>query len=205
MDNSLNEDSHKQVREMALLGTSVLLVQKFEFALYGIVAHLSHLPEAQQEKRFRELTPEAFLRGDPSELRATLGQLAARFGTPLLLASDELDQLIEDRNLITHNFWRSFHADINGVDRRQDSESFLTGFISRVEHFLKVISGLIARLKIESALQSGCESTISLGADDLANMLLHFGQVYRHLAFTRHPDGSITVYRAINDGSPVDM
>jgi hypothetical protein len=88
---------------LTLLGTAVLLAQKLEFALYGIVAHFSYLPEAQREKRFRELKPEAFLRGDPSDLKATLGQLVASFEKSLRLASNELDRLVKDRSLIAHN------------------------------------------------------------------------------------------------------
>jgi hypothetical protein len=198
MDGSTDDDEAK-VREMALLGTALLLAQKFEFALYGIVAHLSHLREAQTEKRFRKLTPEAFLRGDPSDLKATLGQLAARFGKPLLLASNELDQLVADRNLIAHNYWRTFHADIKGTDRRQDAEMFLTRFISLVNHLLKVISGLLTRLRIEEALKEGHAGEITLDEDDLASMLLHLGHVHRVLTFTHHSDGSVTVRPFIDD------
>jgi hypothetical protein len=193
MNESADDDSEEKVREMALLGTAVLLAQKFEFALYGIVAHFSHLPEAQQEKRFRELKPEAFLRGDPSDLKATLGQLAARFGKPLLLASNELDRLVEDRNLIVHNYWRTFHLNVEGIDRRRDAEPFLISFISLADHLLKVLSGLLARLRIEAALKEGREGEITLGEGDLANMLLHLGHVHRQLKFTHQPDGSVTV------------
>ena len=201
MDGSADDDGEAQLREMALLGTAVLLAQKFEFAFYGIVAHLSHPAEAQQEKRFRELKPDAFLRGDPSDLKATLGQLAARFGKPLLLASNELDQLVADRNLIAHNYWRKFHTDIEGVGRRQDAEQFLTRFISLANHLLKVVSGLLTRLRIEAALKEGREAKITLGEDDLANMLLHFGHVHRQLRIMHQPDGSITVQPLIEHGS----
>ncbi len=200
MERSVDDDGEAKIREMALLGTSIMLTQKFEFALYGMVAHCSHLPEAQQEKRFRDLTPEAFLRGDPSNLKATLGQLAAKFGEPLLLASNELDQLVEDRNLIAHSYWRTFHADIGGRDRRQDAELFLTGFISLVEHLLKVISGLLTRLRIEAALKEDRASELNIGDDDLANMLLHFGHVHRQLTLTQHPDGRVTVRPLLNHG-----
>ena len=201
MNGSADDDGETKVREMALLGTAVLLAQKFEFALYGIVANLSHLPEAQQEKRFRELKPEAFLRGDPSDLKATLGQLAARFGKPLLLASNELDRLVSDRNLIAHNYWRTFHLEIEGIERRRDAEPFLNSFISLADHLLKVISGLLTRLRIEVALKEGREGEITLSEGDLADMLLHLGHVHRQLTFTHEPDGSITVRPMSEDGS----
>ena len=193
MNASFDNDTEAKIREMALLGTAVLLAQKFEFALYGIVAHLSHLPEAQQEKRSRDLKPEAFLRGDPSDLKATLGQLAARFGKPLLLTSKEFDRLVSDRNLIAHNYWRTFHLEIRGIERRRDAEAFLTEFISLADHLLKVISGLLTRLRIEAASKEGREGEVTLSKDDLANMQLHLGHVHRNLTFTHEPDGSVTV------------
>lgn len=199
MNGPTNSDGEAQLREMALLGTAVLVAQKFEFAFYGIVAHLSHLPEAQQEKRFRDLKPEAFLRGEPSDLKATLGQLATRFGKPLLLASNELDQLVVDRNLIAHNYWREFHTDIRSVGRRRDAEQFLTRFISRAEHLLKVISGLLTRLRIEAAVKEGREGEVTFSEDDLANMVLHLGHIHRQLVFTHQADGSVTVRPLIDD------
>jgi hypothetical protein len=192
-------DGEAKLREMALLGTAVLLAQKFEFALYGLAAHLSHLPEAQQEKRFRKLNPEAFLRGDPSDLKATLGQLAAKFGKPLLLASNELDRLVADRNLIVHGYWRAFHANIEGVDRRQDAEQFLTSFISLAEHLLKVVSGLITSMRIEAASKEGFEGGFGFSEEDLASMLLHLGHVHRQLLFTHQPDGSVTVQPLVKE------
>ncbi|MEY4520305.1 MAG: hypothetical protein RLZZ499_2905 [Cyanobacteriota bacterium] len=94
------------VDEYILLGAAIISAQKLEFALYGIVSHLSHLPEARKEKRFRELTPEEFLRGDMEDLKATLGQISTAFGDTLLMSNEELNQFIKDRNLIAHNYWR---------------------------------------------------------------------------------------------------
>ncbi|QAY80170.1 hypothetical protein [Sphingosinicella sp. BN140058] len=192
MDASENAAGEAIAREMALLGAAIVLVQKFEFALYGIVAELSQLP-GREGKRYKDLEPEAFLRGNPSDLKVTLGQLAKEFGAPLLLASNELDRLVADRNLIAHNYWRVFHADIQGVAKRDDAEEFLTGFIALVEHLLKVISGLLTRLRIAAAEKEGRAAEITLGEDDLANMLLYHGHVHRVLTFTHEPDGSVTV------------
>jgi len=79
-----------QIEESAaLLGAAMLSAQKLEFALYGIVSYLSHTPEAQKEKRFRDLTPEKFLRGNVEDLKATLGQLETAFGEKLLISTDD--------------------------------------------------------------------------------------------------------------------
>lgn len=78
------------IDECALLGAAILSAQKLEFTLYGIVAHLSHLPEAQKEKRFRDLTPERFLRGNIEDLRASCKTRNLKFSAPRqpLQASD---------------------------------------------------------------------------------------------------------------------
>ena len=91
--------------ECQLLGGCLIGVQKVEFVLYGIVAHLSHFPEAK-EKRFRELTPELFLRENPKELKSTLGQIEKAFGKKLNISGDDLTKFIDSRNLIAHNYYR---------------------------------------------------------------------------------------------------
>ena len=68
----------KSYRECATIGAAILAAQRVEFLLYGLIAHIK--PELKRsDKRFRNLTPESFLRGDPSDLRATLGQLAKAY------------------------------------------------------------------------------------------------------------------------------
>ena len=68
-----NADNNEEIlQECATLGAAVLAAQRVEFFLYGLVAHVK--PELKwNDKRFRHLTPERFLRGDPSDLHATLG------------------------------------------------------------------------------------------------------------------------------------
>lgn len=90
--------------ELVLLGASLLSAQKFEFALYGLAAHLPHAYEGKKDKRFTELTPEIFLRGSVDDLKLTLGQLETAFGEKLILRNNELKQFIKDRNLIAHNY-----------------------------------------------------------------------------------------------------
>ena len=89
------------IDECALIGAAILSAQKLEFALYGIVSHLSDL---QGDKRFRDLTPEKFLLGNINDLKVTFGQLEAAFGEKLLISSKDLKDFIKDRNLIAHNY-----------------------------------------------------------------------------------------------------
>ena len=131
------------IDECALLGASLLAAQKFEFALYGIISHLSHLPEAQKERRFRDLTPELFLRGDADKLKATLGQLEVAFGDRLLLSTAELECLVQDRNLIAHSYWRLTKANIRGSETLANPEEFLRDFLERCDHWAAIVRGLL--------------------------------------------------------------
>ena len=97
---------------MALLGLALYGAQRVEFALYGIAAHASHTPAAQRERRFANLSGEKFLRGDPSELKATLGQLVTIFGDAFLIKTPDLIDFYERRNLIAHDFYRHFYMRI---------------------------------------------------------------------------------------------
>lgn len=124
----------------------MLGAQKLEFSLYGVVAHLSHLNEAQKEKRFRELTPEKFLRGSSDDLKATFGQIEKVFGKRLLISNNELTKFIEDRNLIAHNYWRLTKSKINGSQQLNNPEEFLRNFISRCSYWQHVFNGLIYKL-----------------------------------------------------------
>ncbi len=155
--------------ELALLGTALLTVQRLEFAIYGIAAHAAHLPVAAKEKRFRDLTPDLYLRGDIGLLKATLGQLVATFGDALLIRTSELDSYIADRNTIVHNYWRLTRAKFP----HQQIESpidFLRSFIERSAHMTAVINGLLARLMIAAAEKEGRQSELKLSAVQLRDL-----------------------------------
>ncbi|HEY8095850.1 MAG TPA: hypothetical protein VIE65_07100 [Methylobacter sp.] len=140
------------IDECTLLGASLLAAQKFEFALYGIVSHLSHLPEAQKEKRFRDLTPEKFLHGNIEDLKATLGQLETAFGQKLLISTEELKVFIRHRNLIAHNYWRLTKPDIKNSEKLDDPELFLRRFLESCDKWAAISRGLLYVL-IEAAAQ----------------------------------------------------
>lgn len=131
------------LEECTLLGASLLGAQKLEFALYGVVSHLSHLDEAKKEKRFRDLTPEKFLRGSVDDLKVTFGQLEKSFGKRLLISNDDLIELIKDRNTIAHNYWRLTKSGVRGSEKLSDPEDFLRKFIFKCEYWQKVFNGLL--------------------------------------------------------------
>jgi hypothetical protein len=155
--------------EFMLIGAAIYQAQKIEWALYGIASHASHLQVAQCEKRFKQLTPEAFLRGDPAEFKATFGQIASVFGDSFLISGPELEQFIADRNLIVHDFYRLFYANIHNGHRRDDPVGFLKDFIRRGEFWLAIVRGFLVCLKEAAAKKEGRVKELAFTEKDLVN------------------------------------
>lgn len=142
--------------ELTWLGASVLAAQRIEFGLYGIAAHAAHTTPAAKEKRFRALTPEDFLSGDPVKLKATLGQLVNVFGDQFLIRTAELDKYVDDRNLIYHNYWRLTRGNTRGGQTRLDSPIvFLREFVERSDRLNSIIKGFYAHLMTAAAKKEG--------------------------------------------------
>lgn len=124
--------------EMMLLGGAMLAAQKLEFALYGMAAHLK-----EKNGKFKSLTPEEFLRGDGSKTKATLGALVKAFGPKFYMEGDELTSLVNDRNLIAHDYWRMTKANIAGGRRLENPEDFLFQFTIRCEKWIRLCQGWV--------------------------------------------------------------
>jgi hypothetical protein len=166
-----------------LIGLALVAAQRVEFLLYGIAAHAAHTPAARREKRFRELTPEKFLRGDTRQLKATLGQLVKTFGEAFLIETPELICFYEDRNILVHDFVRTFRMNIQGKpDRRQEGTQFLQGFLERAWYWENVLGGLLAEMTRVVAEKEGREAELAWTAADLAKIKLFREHVARHLA-----------------------
>ena len=150
----------EDVRECALLGAAILGAQRVEFLLYGAVSHLAkdHLNKSRQ---FRTLDPENFLRGDLEDLKATLGQLVQEFGYKLLLTTEDLESFVKDRNLIAHNYLRLTKAEITGAQRLEDPEEFLIRFADKCVYWEKLLRGLVAVMKRETARKLGEDARLS--------------------------------------------
>jgi hypothetical protein len=168
------------IDECALIGAAILSAQKFEFALYGIVSHLSHLPEAQKDKRFRDLSPEKFLRGDLEDTKATLGQLEVAFGNRLLISNAELKQFIKDRNLIAHNYWRLTKADIKGAEKLSDPEAFLRRFLARCDEWAAIVRGLLYVLMQSAAEKEGRLGEIKFDQQQLLDIAAYHSHAAKH-------------------------
>ena len=146
-----------------LLSTALLLSQGVEFGLYGIAAHLSHTDVAQKDKRFKDLNPETFLRGDPSDLKASLGQLVELWGDLLMIKTDRLVKYYQDRNLIIHNYRRVFMMEIKGNPPRTDGVKFLRAFIVESSEIKQILLGLVYLMGKAIAIKEGREKEIQYG------------------------------------------
>ena len=150
--------------ELTLIGMAIIGAQRVEFLLYGLGSHLVHLPD-YRGKRFREMDPEVFLRGDPNNLKEMLSRLVQAFGGKLLLNEGEIRQFVDDRNLIAHNCWRLTKANLKGGYRLNDPKEFLVGFIQKCDHWGKVLKGLLALARQEAATWKG--EDLILNADEV--------------------------------------
>jgi len=167
------------LRECLTIGAAVLAAQRIEFVLYGIVAHVR--PELKgRYKTFRKLTPESFLRGEVSELRATLGQLAKAYGTEFLLSEGDLTAFVKKRNLIVHDYWRLSQARIRGGQTLANPMEFLQGFLDDCQRWESILRGLLATMKLSVAVQIG-ELPPVLDPDDLDYMDQYLQHVRSHL------------------------
>lgn len=164
--------SEIDIDEMCWLGVAVISSQKLEFVIYGIISHMSHTPAAQKQKRFKELTPEQFLRGDIKNLKATLGQLVEVFGDQLHIKTAEFDDYVATRNLITHNYWRITHTNFRD-DRFQieDKALFLRTFVEKTDKLTSIVRGFLTFLKIAAATKEDRLDEIELSDTDKKDMI----------------------------------
>ncbi len=166
--------------ECALLGAALLSAQKLEFSLYGMVSHLSHLPEAKKEKRFRDFSPEKFLRGNLEDLKSTFGQLEVVFGERLLISTSELKCLIRDRNLIAHSYWRLTKANIRGGEGLSDPEKFLKEFLARCDQWAAIFNGLLYSLMLAAAEKEGRLLELNFTGQQLSDIEAYDAHLRRH-------------------------
>lgn len=159
------------IDEICWLGGAVISSQKLEFAIYGIISHMSHTPAAQKQKRFKELTPEQFLRGDIKNLKATLGQLIEVFGDQLNIKTAEFDDYVITRNLIIHNYWRITHTNFRDDQFQiEDKILFLRTFVEKTDKLTSIIRGLLTYLKIAAATKEDRLDEITLSETNKKDM-----------------------------------
>ncbi|ULN66078.1 hypothetical protein MID13_21060 [Vibrio gigantis] len=120
--------------EHALLGASLLASQKVELALFSVISKLAKtLSKEQQQSLGLEL--DTFLREKPSDQASTLGLYEQTFGEQLPLKTNELNDFIYHRNLVTRGFWRVTGADVKGGEKLANPELYLKEFLAKCEYW----------------------------------------------------------------------
>lgn len=158
-----------------LIGIAIYLSQKLEFGLYGLAAHMTHLPESKKIKNFSSLTPQNFLSTDPDKRKlrkATLGQLVSAFGEKLLLPANDLEAYVKRRNVIAHEFWRETSTN-NGTGIINDPHTFLLDFIKETELWISAIQGLLSHLIEAAAQKEGREQETVITERDINNRKMY--------------------------------
>lgn len=124
--------------EHALLGASLLASQKVELALFSVISKLAKaLPKEAQQPL--DLDLDTFLREKPSEQAATLILYEQTFGEQLPLKTNELNDFIYHRNLVTRGFWRVTGADVKGGEKLANPELYLKEFLAKCEYWQVMI------------------------------------------------------------------
>ena len=159
---------------LLLLGKAVLMSQKLEFVLYGLIAQAYHLPNIKRDKRFAHLTPQDFLSIDPEKRKlrkATLGQVIKGFYDMAFFSMTELESIAERRNFIAHELWRALEVDKikvfpGGV---ADPDEFLIQFTQDCEEWISILRGFLSII-IESGMKNlGRESELVFTEEDIVN------------------------------------
>ncbi|CAK2140156.1 conserved hypothetical protein [Vibrio crassostreae] len=120
--------------EHALLGASLLASQKVELALFTVISKLTKaLSKEQQQSLGLDLN--TFLRETSSEQASTLSLYEQTFGEQLPLKTNELNDFIYHRNLVTRGFWRVTGADVKGGEKLANPELYLNEFLAKCEYW----------------------------------------------------------------------
>jgi len=116
------------------------------------------------------LSGEKFLRGDPSELKATLGQLVTIFGDTFLIRTPDLISFYERRNLIAHDFYRHFYLRIRDTVHGENPSAFLQTFIEDAQRWEAILKGLLFEFMEGIAKRDGRSSELNIRDRDRQNM-----------------------------------
>ena len=120
--------------EHALLGASLLASQKVELALFTVISKLTKALSKEQQQSLG-LDLDTFLRETSSEQASTLNLYEQTFGEQLPLKTNELNDFIYHRNLVTRGFWRVTGADVKGGEKLANPELYLKEFLAKWEYW----------------------------------------------------------------------
>ena len=121
--------------EHALLGASLLASQKVELALFSVISKLAKALPKEQQQQSLGLDLDTFLREKPSEQASMLSLYEQTFGEQLPLKTNEINDFIYHRNLVTRGFWRVTGADVKGGEKLANPELYLKEFLAKCEYW----------------------------------------------------------------------
>nr|WP_251372875.1 hypothetical protein [Vibrio gigantis] len=116
------------------MGASLLASQKVELALFSVISKLAKTLSKEQQQSLG-LDLDTFLREKPSDQASTLGLYEQTFGEQLPLKTNELNDFIYHRNLVTRGFWRVTGADVKGGEKLANPELYLKEFLAKCEYW----------------------------------------------------------------------
>ena len=131
----------------ALVGFTLIQVQKVEFITQGIIAHFKS-EILSTDKRFRDLNPQNFL-ADSEEgkksRRQTLGVLFEflKKNAPFFV-EDDLESYLSDRNKFIHSFWREeISTKQNTNDWNLQAAEFTYKFLLETSKWQEIFKGMM--------------------------------------------------------------
>nr|WP_216605699.1 hypothetical protein [Vibrio crassostreae] len=116
------------------MGASLLASQKVELALFTVISKLTKALSKEQQQSLG-LDLDTFLRETSSEQASTLSLYEQTFGEQLPLKTNELNDFIYHRNLVTRGFWRVTGADVKGGEKLANPELYLKEFLAKCEYW----------------------------------------------------------------------
>ena len=90
---------------------------------------------SKEQQQSLGLDLDTFLRETSSEQASTLNLYEQTFGEQLPLKTNELNDFIYHRNLVTRGFWRVTGADVKGGEKLANPELYLKEFLAKCEYW----------------------------------------------------------------------
>lgn len=140
-----------QMHEFYLAGLSLRFSQNVEFLFKGVASSLYNHPSLSQSDRrsLRELNKDTF----PKDLfasRSTLGSIISIVGEISHLRVDDLNKLLEMRNIIAHTYFAR-----SNLDPSIYNVEYLNTFIELSRKWIPILLGFINKAIIESDKNKG--------------------------------------------------
>ena|ERR1043166_3794273 len=102
---------------------------------------------------------------------------------PFLINTSDLVKFYRDRNLIVHNFFRMFHANIKGVAAPKETPcDFLRAFIAEASYWENILQGLLYELMSAAAEREGRQVELVITESHREKMRVYREHVARFLS-----------------------